>query len=65
MRTISSEGSAATDEMTIRIRVTPEAESQAERADLWWRANRQASADLFATELAGALMNWRSKSGSC
>ena len=40
--------------MIVRIRTTPEAETHAGFADEWWRRNRQASPDLFASELAGA-----------
>lgn len=46
--------------MTVRIRVTAEAEAQAKRAKAWWRANRPAAPALFRQELAGAFQLLRS-----
>ncbi|MCK6586212.1 MAG: type II toxin-antitoxin system RelE/ParE family toxin [Polyangiaceae bacterium] len=40
--------------MTVRIRVTPEAEAQAKAAKMWWRANRRLAPAMFRQELAGA-----------
>ena len=40
--------------MTHRLIVSPEAEAQIDAIDAWWRANRAASPDLFAQELAEA-----------
>lgn len=40
--------------MTVRIRVTPEAEAQAQAAKRWWRANRRLAPTMFRQELAGA-----------
>ena len=41
--------------MSVRIRITPEAEAQAESAAAWWRGNRPGAPALFGDELAGAL----------
>ena len=41
--------------MTARVRVTPEAEEQAEHAAEWRDANRPAAPMLFVEELSGAL----------
>ena len=38
----------------MRIFFTPEAEEEAEYCDTWWRENRPATANLFASELAEA-----------
>jgi hypothetical protein len=40
--------------MTVRIRVTPEAEAQARAAKTWWRTNRRLAPAMFRQELAGA-----------
>ena len=37
--------------MSFAVRTTPEADSQIRVIDDWWRSNRQASPDLFLTEL--------------
>ncbi len=41
--------------MTRQLIVSPQAETQIEAIDTWWRAHRPASPDLFAEELADAL----------
>ena len=41
--------------MTLKIVVSPTAETQIQRIDAWWRENRLASPSLFADELAEAL----------
>ncbi|MFT3774795.1 MAG: type II toxin-antitoxin system RelE/ParE family toxin [Minicystis sp.] len=46
--------------MTVRIRVTREAEAQAKRAKAWWRANRPYAPAMFRQELAGAFQLLRS-----
>ena len=40
--------------MSLRIRTTPEADAQIRAIDEWWRANRSASPNLFAEELAAS-----------
>ncbi len=40
--------------MTVRIRVTPEAEAQAKAAKKWWQENRRLAPTMFRQELAGA-----------
>ena len=40
--------------MSLSVRTTPEADDQIREADSWWRANRAASPNLFADELAGS-----------
>jgi len=37
-----------------RVWATPQAEAQAHAADTWWREHREASAELFCQEFAGA-----------
>ena len=39
----------------MNVRFTPRAESEAERKQTWWRANRPAAAELFDAELAATL----------
>ena len=41
--------------MTVRVILTRNAHAHVQRIDDWWRANRLASPDLFAQELAGAI----------
>jgi len=41
--------------MTLDIRFAVRAREQVRTIDAWWRTYRQASPDLFATELAAAL----------
>lgn len=36
----------------MNVGLSPEAESQAEACDTWWRENRKEARDLFARELA-------------
>jgi plasmid stabilization system protein ParE len=36
----------------MNLRLSPEAEQQAEDCDAWWRENRKDARDLFARELA-------------
>ena len=38
----------------MKVRVTPEAEEQAEAIDAWWRDNRLDARELFVRELADA-----------
>jgi plasmid stabilization system protein ParE len=40
--------------MTRQLIVAPEAEAQIETIDMWWRANRPASPELFEQELSQA-----------
>ena len=40
--------------MNPALRVTPQADSQIQLIDRWWRANRSAAADLFIDELEAA-----------
>lgn len=40
--------------MSLPVRTTPEADAQIREVDGWWRANRPASPDLFAEELAAS-----------
>lgn len=37
--------------MSLALRVTPQADSQIQAIDTWWRANRPAASDLFVNEL--------------
>lgn len=41
----------------MKVTVSPEAIEQAEEIDEWWRANRVAARDLFASELDAALLS--------
>jgi plasmid stabilization system protein ParE len=41
--------------VTVSVRITPEAESQAREIHAWWRANRRSAPDLFLDELASAI----------
>lgn len=40
--------------MSLPVRTTPEADAQIRSIDDWWRANRAASPNLFADELASS-----------
>ncbi len=40
--------------MSLPVQTTPEADAQIREVDGWWRANRPASANLFAEELAAS-----------
>lgn len=42
--------------MSHPVIVSPEGEAQVDAIDAWWRANRPASPDLFAEELAAAFI---------
>ena len=38
----------------MNVRLTPDAEEQAEASDSWWREDRKEARDLFARELAAS-----------
>ncbi len=39
----------------MKVELSEEAQAQVQRIDVWWRKNRQAAPDLFASELDQAL----------